>query len=153
MRKHEKDMNEAIVVILSALYVMSLVIVDAYFNRLIFRTQRKLSYFSPEKQRIYSHWEWKVIGAALLIFLPILLPSTVAYLVGGIHYTTLYLIVLMLIPWDILFGRIVFDDWFGDTPSIAVPYLGWKHTPLWKITTVRLGLAIMLLGLKMKFGI
>lgn len=146
-------MKEAIFIILSTLYVTSLAIIDGLYNRLVFREKRKLSYFSPQKKIIYKYWEWRVIGVIFLIFLPIILPSVIAYLIGGIFFVTLYWVVLLLIPWDIIFGALVFNNWFGDTPSIALPFYGWINLSLSKVMIVRLILTIVLIVLKNKFGI
>lgn len=83
-------------------------------------------------------WEWKAIGVILLVILPIVLPVVVSYLVGGIHLTLVYLIILCFVPWDIIFGKLVFDNWLGDTPSIALPFIGWKHVSLKKSLIVRI---------------
>lgn len=146
-------MNEVYFIILSVLYITALAAVDGLFNRLVFGNKRKLSYFSKEKQRIYKQWEWRVIGIIFLIILPIVLPSLAAYLFGGLKYVTLYWIIVLLVPWDVVFGALVFDDWFGDSPSIALPILGWMNFPLLNVMIVRLLLAVVLVILKIKFGI
>jgi hypothetical protein len=134
-----------ILTILSILYLTSLAVVDGLFNRLIFREKRKLSYFSEYKQEIFKLWEWRGIGFIFLLFLPIFLPVVTLYLFAGITYVTTYLIILILFPWDFIFGALVFNNWLGDTPSIALPYFGWTNFPLWKVTLVRILLAMLIL--------
>lgn len=90
-------------------------------------------------------WEWKAIGLVLLIVLPIILPIAVSYMIGGSYFVLLYSIVLCLVPWDIVFGKLVFDDWFGDTPSIALPLVGWKHVSLRNSIILRILTVIILL--------
>lgn len=130
-------MNDGLFILLSGVYVLSLATIDGMFNRLVFRKKRKLSYFSRHKQPIYRLWEWKVIGVVLLIGLPIVIPVLVTFALGGWKYVLLYLATLLIIPWDILFGRIVFDDWLGDVPSIALPKIGWIHLPLSQVMLIR----------------
>ena len=119
--------NEMIFILISIFYVISLAILDGVFNRLVFRENRKLSYFSETKQRIYKLNEWKYIGLILLVILPIILPTILILFCLNLRYFLLYLVVLVSVPWDNIFGKIVFDDWFGDTPSIALPIVGWQH--------------------------
>lgn len=123
-------MPETAFVVISALYVCTLSLIDGLFNRLIFRSKRALPYTSPFKQRIYKRKEWRAIGVLLLIVLPLILPLSIAFLVGGVPYMVLYAIALLLVPWDIIFGRLVFNDYWGDTPSIALPYVGWLQINL-----------------------
>ena len=47
---------------------------------------------------------------------------------NGSGKTTLVRSILGLTPARV--GRIVFDDWFGDIPSMKLPLVGWIHTPL-----------------------
>lgn len=119
--------NEMIFILISIFYVISLAILDGVFNRLVFRENRKLSYFSETKQRIYKLNEWKYIGLILLVILPIILPTILILFCLNLRYFLLYLVVLVSVPWDNIFGKVVFDDWFGDTPSIALPIVGWQH--------------------------
>ena len=128
----------------SAAYVAALAVVDGFFNRLVFREVRKLPYESPAKEPIYALPEWGVIGAVHLVFLPVVFPCLTAWAIGGLKYVLAYLAVLCLVQWDMIFGRIVFDDWFGDTPSIALPGLGWRRFPLGPVVAVRLALCALL---------
>lgn len=137
--------NETIFILVSIFYITSLAILDGIFNRLVFRENRKLSYFSETKQRIYKLNEWKYIGLILLIILPIILPTTLILFYLNLKYLLLYLIVLVSVPWDNIFGKIVFDDWFGDTPSIALPVVGWQHFKLRKTLVLRFVVSMILL--------
>ena len=128
----------------SAAYVAALAVVDGFFNRLVFRGARKLPYESPAKKPIYALPEWRVIGAVHLVLLPVVFPCLAAWAIGGRKYVLAYLAVLCLVQWDMIFGRIVFEDWFGDTPSIALPGLGWRRFPLGPVVAVRLALAALL---------
>lgn len=138
-------MNEYVFILISLVYVISLALIDALFNRLVFREDRKLSYFSYSKQKIYQLPEWQYIGVVLLIILPIVFPILTIHLFLGVKYMTLYLIVLVLVPWDNIFGKIVFGNWFGDTPSIALPFVGWLHFNLRQSLVIRAILALILI--------
>ncbi len=131
--------------IISIAYIASLAIVDGLFNRLIFRDNRKLSYQSNEKQQIYKSWEWGYIGIIFLIVLPVIIPFFVAYFFGGQKYVLIYLFWLFLIQWDMIFGKLVFDNWFGDTPSLAIPIIGWIRTPLRLRIVVSVSVALVVL--------
>jgi len=139
--------KEIVFILISALYIILLAVVDGLFNRLIFRENRKLSYFSKIKQEIFKRWEWTVIGILFLIVLPVIIPVTISFFIGGIKYVLLYLLILFIVPWDVIFGRLVFDDYFGDTPSIALPFVGWLNIPLKIVYTVRLILVLILVCL------
>lgn len=136
-------MNNLLFITSSALYVTSLAAIDGIFNRLIFRNNRALPYEHIIKRKIYSLPEWQYIGIILLIILPLLLPLFVSYSHGGLSHALTYLIVLLLIQWDMIFGKIVFNDWFGDKPSIALPYLGWVSFSLKLVIITRLMLATL----------
>jgi hypothetical protein len=47
-------MKDIVFSLISGLYVISLAVVDGFFNRLVFRENKKSSYFSSEKQAIYK---------------------------------------------------------------------------------------------------
>lgn len=142
-----------IFVLCSAVYVICLALIDGFFNRLIFREHRKLSHYSEDKQKLYVMWEWQVIAILLLFFLPIALPILLTLTLGGVRYMTAYIIVLLLIPWDMIFGAVVYDNWQADVPSFMLPIIGWVRIPLWKITNARLLGALLLLIGKLKWGI
>lgn len=142
-----------IFILISTIYLLSLAIVDSLFNRLVFGENRQLPYDSKIKTKIYQKWEWSAVGFIFLIFLPIILPSFIAYLLGGVQLFTTYLIVLFLVPWDLVFSILVFDNLFGDKPSIAIPFLGWFNFSLIGMYSVRLALALILFLLKFKFSI
>lgn len=130
--------------VISAVYVSLLAIVDGVFNRLIFRAHRTLPYDSLHKSKIYTLPEWRYIGVILLFILPAVLPLPISYALGGWPKVIEYLIILMLVQWDIIFGKIVFDDWWGDSPSIALPYFGWFSFPLKYIVLGRILVATVL---------
>lgn len=136
--------STSIFIFFSTMYVFLLAVVDGLFNRLVFRSKRKLAYKSGYKKEIYKMWEWRGIGFTFLILLTVIFPVLASYFIGGFEYVLVYLIVLMLVPWDMIFGVLVFDDIFGDTPSIAIPFYGWISVPLWLAETVRIILAIMM---------
>lgn len=164
-------MSKAFFIIISVLYLTSLALVDGLFNRLVFRQERTLSYFSEQKEIIYKLWEWKAIGVIFLIFLTIILPSLVGYVIGrlspvdnnqklpinannrGISFVTLYWTILLLVPWDMIFGALVFDNLFSDTPSIALPFYGWVHLSLTLSVIIRIILATILIVLKTRLRI
>ncbi len=137
-------------ILCSVIYVCSLAVIDGVFNRLVFRENRKLSYFSPKKRQVYQMSGWKVIGIVLLIVLPLIIPIAVSFALGGIKFVLIYLIVFTLIDWDIIFGKLVFDNWLGDTPSIALPKIGWKHIDLKKSILIRVIFLIILTILLLK---
>lgn len=127
-----------IFITISALYVTCLALVDGLFNRLVFRNNRVLPYHSRVKQEIFSRSEWQYIGLVLLIVLPVIIPTIISYVIGGIQYVYVYLAVLMFIQWDVIFGKLVFDNWWGDTPSIALPWIGWISNDLRRVIVIRM---------------
>lgn len=136
-------------VVCSIMYITSLAAIDGLFNRLIFRENRKLPYSSEHKQKIYNaYWEWKAIGLILLFFLPVVLPSIVSYYFGGISYLITYWIVLLLVAWDVIFGALLFDDLFGDSPSFALPFIGWRNFDLKPILATRFAVALLLVFIR-----
>lgn len=134
-----------IFIIIAVIYNILLAISDSLVNRLIFRDNHKLSYFSPEKQIIYRRSEWVIYCTIFLIILPIILPVIIAYLIGGLKFVLIYLLILTLVEWDMIFGKIVFNNWFGDLPSICLPKIGWLHFKLWPTIVVRLLIALIIL--------
>lgn len=112
-------------ILLSAIYTALLAITDGLFNRLVFREIKDEPYESAKKQAIYKSWEWRYIGLIFLIVLPIIIPGIAAYFLGGVKFVLIYLAVFSLIQWDVIFGKLVFNNWLGDSPSIALPYFGW----------------------------
>ena len=134
-------MNQWLFVVISVCYVAALAAVDGLFNRLVFRGSRQLPHHASEKQTVYTAREWGYVGLILLVLLPAVLPTVVAYAVGGMEYVALYWIALLLVQWDMIFGKIVFGDWFGDTPSIALPGIGWLRFDLRVIIATRVVLA------------
>jgi len=125
-------------------YVLALAIIDALVNRLIFRENYSLSYFSTQKKNIYKRPEWLPYCMLMLIFLPIILPVIIAYYIGGVKYLLGYLLILTLVEWDMIFGKLIFNDWFEDLPSIRLPIIGWVHFKLWPTIFARLIAAIIL---------
>ncbi len=123
-------MREWVLISVAIIYVVCLAIVDGVFNRLVFLENRHFEYEHPSKERIYKLREWRYLGLILLFVLPCLLPSVVAWVIGGIHYVMVYWIVLCLVQWDLIFGKILFNNWWGDTPSIFLPWLGRFWLPL-----------------------
>jgi len=114
---------ELIFILLSVIYVTSLAIIDSLVNRLIFREHHKLSYFSSEKKDIYKLSEWVLYCALFVIVLPVF-PIFICIAFLGIKYVLIYIIVLAIFDWDLIFGKIVFNNWFGDLPSICLPRVG-----------------------------
>ena len=47
-------------------------------------------------------------------------------------------LILAVIDWDIIFGKIVFNKWFGDLPSICLPVISWIHFKLLPTIIIRL---------------
>ena len=124
-------------VVLSFLYVVACAVTDGMFNRLIFREIRTFSYFSEEKKPIYERTEWIFVSFFFLIFIGFIAPVLASYAIGGMKYVFIFLAVFCFTSWDLIFGRIVFDDWFGDIPSMKLPIKGWLHTPLKQNLMVR----------------
>ncbi len=131
-------MNIYLFIIVSSLYIVSLALIDGLFNRLIFRDIKKLPYESKEKAVIYQLPEWRYIGVFFLVVLPVLIPLIVSYFLGGLQYVLVYLAVLLFWQWDVIFGKLVFEDWFGDSPSIALPFVGWLKFNIFVVIGVRL---------------
>jgi hypothetical protein len=130
-------------ILFSILYIISLITVDSMFNRLVFREHRVFSYDSLEKKAILARYEWKVIGVVLLLILPFVIPFCVSFYIGGINYLLIYIIIFSLIQWDVIFGRVVFGTWIGDTPHIALPIFGWVSMKLKNAIKLRLIIAII----------
>lgn len=124
-------------VVLSFLYVVACAVTDGMFNRLIFREIRTFSYFSEEKKPIYERNEWTFVSFFFLIFIGFIAPVLASHAIGGMKYVFIFLAVFCFTSWDLIFGRIVFDDWFGDIPSMKLPFKGWLHTPLKQNLMVR----------------
>jgi hypothetical protein len=140
-------MNDLIFVFVSVLYVTILPVVDGMFNRLIFLDKRTLPYESEHKKNHYKHWEWKIIGLLLIGILPFGIPPVVAFAIGGVRDILIYFIVLCAIPWDIIFGKIVFNRWLGDTPSFALPFFGWFKFKLTHILIARFLISAVLFSI------
>lgn len=138
-------MNFILFIVISFIYITSLALIDGLFNRLIFREIKQFPYESKEKKNIYQLPEWKYIGLILLIVLPIIIPIITTYALGEIIYTIIYLILLLLIQWDVIFGKLVFNKWLGDTPSICLPYIGWIQQGIVKTIIIRLILSAILI--------
>lgn len=137
---------------ISTIYVTTLAVIDSMVNRLIFRENYKLSYFSPTKQTIYKRPEWTLYCFLFLIILPVVIPVLVSYSLGGIKSVITYVLIFAVVDWDIIFGKIVFNDWFGDFPSICLPKIGWVHFKLWPTIVIRLVITIFcLLLLKLHY--
>jgi hypothetical protein len=136
--------------LLSIIYIVSLAVTDGLFNRLVFRQARKLPYKSTKKREIYNYVEWRWVGVIFLVILPVILPMTVSFLFGGWKYLMIYLFWLLVIQWDVIFGKLVFDDWLGDSPSISLPHVGWITLPLKLVIVVRLIVAIAVGGILFK---
>lgn len=134
---------DIIFIIISAIYITSLAVIDGMFNRLIFRKHRTLSYYSHQKQKILKLWEWNVITILFLFLIPIVIPCVVSLALGGVRYMLLYISVLLFIQWDIIFGKIVFNNWLGDHPSMSLPIIGYIHFPLYPVVVVRLLLFVI----------
>lgn len=129
--------------VLSFLYVVACAVTDGMFNRLIFREIRTCSYFSEEKKPIYARNEWVAVTFCFLIFIGFIAPVLASYAIGGMEYVFAFLAVFCFTSWDLIFGRIVFDDWFGDIPSMKLPIYGWLHTPLKQNLYVRAALGTL----------
>ncbi|MBI5358494.1 hypothetical protein HZB69_02590 [Candidatus Amesbacteria bacterium] len=138
-------MTDFFFILIGVVYVFSLSIIDSLVNRLIFRENHKLSYFSIIKQRIYKRSEWVVYCTLFLIVLPVLLPIAIAYQTGGLNYILGYIFILSVVEWDMIFGKLVFNDWFGDLPSICLPKIGWIRFKLWPTVLARLFVALSIL--------
>ena len=95
------------------------------------------------KKEIYTRAEWTGFCFILLIFLGIVAPSLVGLAIGGVNYLFLFLALFCLVHWDMIFGKLVFDNWLGDLPSIRLPIVGWLHVPLWQTTLGRLILGLI----------
>ncbi len=138
-------------IICCILWSVSVALVDGMFNRLIFREHRRLSYFSEQKQAIYKRNEWVFITIFYLILISYIFPSIASLAIGGVKYWLIFSIIFALVDWDIIFGRVVFDDWLGDLPSMKLPKLGWLHTPLWLSIVIRLVIAAVLVLILVAF--
>ncbi|MFN7950828.1 MAG: hypothetical protein U0610_03805 [bacterium] len=134
-------MKLVLFVLFATLYVIACAATDGLFNRLVFREHRRLSYFSTEKRLIYLRGEWSWISVLFLLYLGLVAPSLASFAIGGVRYLLVFWLIFALVNWDVIFGRIVFDDWLGDLPSMKLFRLGWIHTSIWVSIGVRLALA------------
>lgn len=139
--------------IVSGAHVTFCALTDGYFNRLIFRELSPLPVLSSEKKPIYDRKEWIYISIFFLIGIGVVIPCCFAYLIGGLSYVLLYLAVLMLIQWDVIFGKVLMGDWFGDLPAMKVPKLGWIRLNLKLAIAIRVITAIILVWGALKVGI
>ena len=135
------------------MHVIFCALTDAYFNRLIFRELAPLPVRSDEKRPIYERGEWVFISAFFLIGIAVLIPCGFAFLIGGLSYVLLYLAVLAFVQWDIIFGRVLMGDWFGDLPAMKVPKLGWIRLKLGWCVSVRIVIAALLVLAAVRLGI
>ena len=136
----------------ATLYVVACAATDGLFNSLIFREHRRLSYFSTEKRLIYLRGEWSWISVLFLVYLGFVAPSLASLAIGGLRYLFVFWLIFLLVNWDVIFGRIVFDDWLGDTPSMKLFGLGWIHTSIWVSIGARLVLAAAIAYALRRFG-
>ena len=139
-----------IFILISAIYIICLALVDGLFNQLVFREHASEPIDSEVKQRIYTLPEWKGIGIVLLAILPAILPTIALLILSDLEHLLVYWIVLLVVQWDMIFGKVVFHDWWGDIPSICLPIIGWQRYPLWLMTLLRLGAALLLGGVYIK---
>jgi len=139
--------------ILSGLHVTFCALTDGYFNRLIFRELSPLPVLSEAKKPIYDRREWVFISVFFLIGIAIVIPCGFAYLIGGLGYVLMYIVVLLVIQWDVIFGKILMGDWFGDLPAMKVPKLGWLRFNIKLVVIIRLVAAAILVWLAIKIGL
>ncbi len=145
-------MNNLSLTILAFVYLFCLSIVDSLFNRLIFGSDRALPYSHPKKATIYAKWEWGFIGIFFILMTGLLLPMALSFVLGGIRMVGWYLIIFGIFQWDIVFGKLVFDNWWGDQPSIFLPKIGrlWFPLSTWIlikfVVFVGMGLLLIYLG-------
>lgn len=139
--------------ILSGMHATFCALTDGYFNRLIFRELSPLPVLSAEKKPIYDRKEWIYISIFFLVGIGVVIPSCFSYLIGGFSYMLLYLAVLMLVQWDVIFGKVLMGDWFGDLPAMKVPKLGWIRLNLKVAISIRIAIAVALVWAAIKIGI
>ena len=140
-------------IVLSAMHVIFCALTDAYFNRLIFREIAKLPVLSKEKKEIYDRKEWSYVSLFFLIGIAVVIPCGFAYLIGGFSYVLIYLAILAFVQWDIIFGKVLMGDWFGDIPSMKLPKFGWLRVNLKAVVLVRLVSAVVLVYFAIRLGV
>lgn len=140
-------------ILFSICYVVACAVTDGAVNKLIFREHAKDSYDSNWKKEIFKKKEWAFIGMSFLIFIGVIAPVVASYVIGGFKYVFIFLAIECFISWDMIFGKIVFDDWFGDTPSIKLPWIGWIHMSLKLNLFLRLVLGMIFTYLAVSYRI
>ena len=130
-------MKISVFVLFSILYVITCAATDGVINRLTFREHVDEPYTSSWKKKIYKRSEWTFIGILLLILIGFLYPSIASFAIGGIKYVFIFLAIFSFVSWDIIFGKIVFNNWLGDSPSIKLPGIGWIQVTLKKSLILR----------------
>jgi hypothetical protein len=136
-------MKLTLFIVLAALYVAACAATDGLFNRLIFREHRRLPHDSTEKRLVYLRGEWSWISLVFLLYLGLVAPSLASWAIGGTRYVLVFWVVFLLVHWNVIVGRLVFDRWFGDTPGMKLGALGWIRTSAWVSVIGRLILAVI----------
>ena len=136
-------MNSILFVLFSIGYVVACAVTDGVDNRLIFREHAAEPYSGDWKKELFKKREWAVIGLSFLIFIGVVAPVVASYAIGGARYVFIFLAVECFVSWDMIFGKIVFNNWFADTPSIKLPGIGWIHMPLKFNLLLRLVLGVV----------
>lgn len=138
-------------ILFSIVYVVACAITDGEGNRLIFRRHTREPYSSKWKRRLFKKKEWAIEGLFFLIFIGVVAPVVASYAIGGLKYVFIFLAIESFISWDVIFGKIVFNNWFADTPSIKLPVIGWIHISLKSSLVMRLVLGLMFVYLATLF--
>ena len=125
-----------VMIILAIFFQFCLALTDAFFNKMI---RERI-----ENWEELSEFEWITVT---LLFGCTFLPAGMLALVS-ITAAWLYLLAFCFVQWDVIFGRIVYKKWFGDTPMMKVRGK-WYKIRLAYVVVLRLliGVALLVVGL------
>jgi hypothetical protein len=95
-------------IILAVIFQISLACVDAFFNRMIRN--------NIENWEDLDDYHWITL---FLLFFCTFIPVGMIWMISEFH-ALIYGICYCIVQWDVIFGRIVYGKWLGDTPSMKI---------------------------------
>ena len=121
-----------VLIILAVLFQICLATTDALFNKMIRN--------HVENWEDLGEFEW--ITLTLLVgcsFLPAGMLATISF-----KAVWLYGVIFCFVQWDMIFGKIVNNKWFGDTPMMKCGGK-WLRISLRKVLIIRIAIGVALL--------
>ncbi len=119
-------------IIIAVLYHISLACIDAFFNKMIRRNIKDWENL-PE-------FEW------ITVFLLIggsFIPLAMLWIISPFH-AIVYGICFCFVQWDLIFGKIVYGEWFKDQPMLKVRGK-WRKISLVRVILLRAAIGTSLL--------